>query len=94
MRFFKSCDLADTITLCVYAIFAQREIISIRTKVALTSLEKRVNEMIARYNRDEYTLESIAQELNNFGFRTVKGKLFNRSTVWYLIKRQKEINLA
>lgn len=128
---FKSCDLpdTDTVTLGIYAIFAQREreIISIRTKVALEAKKKRgekmgnpqyftqetrelggkmqkekaikninnkmASGMIARYNREEYTLEAIAQELNNFGFRTVKGKLFNRSTVWYLIKRQKEVNV-
>lgn len=125
---FKSCDLpdTDTITLGIYAIFAQREreIISIRTKVALEAKKERGEKMgnpqyfsqatrqlggdaqrkkalnnlsntmafgmINQFNRQSFTLQQIAEQLNSFGFRTVHGQLFKPMTVSRLIKRYGE----
>ena len=122
---FKSCDLPDTetITVGIYAIFAQREkeIISIRTKIALEQKKKQgiilgkpenftdegrragaearkrksrenpVNTRayaLIRVCREQQGLSftAIANELNQSGYTTAKGKQFVRQTVERIYK--------
>lgn len=124
---FRSCDLPDTetITVGIYAIFAQREkeIISIRTISALEQKKKqgvvlgkpenftnegrragaearkrksRENPINARAaalikvcrEQQGLSFESIAEQLNNNGYTTPKGKAFVRQSVERAYKKQ------
>jgi|VirMetMinimDraft_7_1064189.scaffolds.fasta_scaffold13581_4 DNA invertase Pin-like site-specific DNA recombinase len=59
----------------------------IRQKARLNSNNRRATELIVLYKDKDLTLEAIAGKLNNSGFRTSKGKLFQKTTVSRLWKR-------
>ena len=59
----------------------------IRQKARLNSNNRRATELIVLYKDKRLTLEVIAGKLNNSGFRTSKGKLFQKTTVSRLWKR-------
>ncbi len=120
----KSCDLpsTDSLTLSIFAGLAQREreIISIRTKVALqakkdqgvklgkpenltqearnkgvASIKEKAKRnrnnrlaiaLIEKCKREKMTLEQIAQNLNEHGFKTAQGKVFRAVSVHRLAK--------
>lgn len=122
---FKSCDLptTDALTLSIFAGLAQREreIVSIRTKVALqakkaqgvklgkpehltqeardkgvaaikvkakANVHNRVaSALIDKCKKEKKTLQAIADELNQNGFKTSQGKRFNAISVSRLARR-------
>lgn len=59
----------------------------IRQKARLNSNNRRATELIVLYKDKDLTLEEIAQKLNKNGFRTSKGKLFQKTSVSRLWKR-------
>lgn len=117
--YFKSCDLpsTDSLTLSIFAGLAQREreIISIRTKLALQQKKKQgvklgspqnltqearqkgaeANKQKARDTRsnkialtiiesmrkDGQSFQAIADQLNQIGLKTARGKNYQRSTI-------------
>lgn len=125
---FKSCDLptTDSLTLSIFAGLAQREreIIGIRTKIALDAKKKQgiklgnpqhltqearlkgvqaikekarnnqhnrvATALIEKCKKEGKTLQQIADELNQHGFKTSQGKLFNPVTVSRLHKTIKQ----
>lgn len=125
---FKSCDLptTDSLTLSIFAGLAQREreIIGIRTKIALDAKKKQgiklgnpqhltqearlkgvqaikekarnnqhnrvATALIEKCKKEGKTLQQIADELNQHGFKTSQGKLFNPVTVSRLHKTTKQ----
>lgn len=62
----------------------------IRQKAALNPNNKRATELIILYKDKGLTLQVIADKLNSHGFRTSKGKLFQRATVKRLWDRYGE----
>jgi len=59
----------------------------IRQKARLNSNNRRATELIVLYKDKGLTLEAIAEKLNENGFQTSKGKLFQKTTVSRLWKR-------
>jgi DNA invertase Pin-like site-specific DNA recombinase len=122
---FKSCDLptTDALTLSIFAGLAQREreIISIRTKLALQQKKKQgvklgkpenlttearakgveaikekakqnthnrvATALVEKCKKEKKTLQQIADELNQHGFKTSQGKMFNPISVSRLARR-------
>lgn len=61
----------------------------IRQKARINPNNKRATELIVLYKDKGLTLQVIAEKLNKNGFRTAKGKLFQRTSVWRLWERYK-----
>jgi len=91
---FKACDLPDlnTVTLGVFASFAQYE----RDKKGTEAIKRKANQnpnnqramaYIEMMIPKHYTLEQMANELNNSGFKTSRGKEFTPMQVSRLKKR-------
>ncbi|WP_052599952.1 recombinase family protein [Aureispira sp. CCB-QB1] len=59
----------------------------IREKARLNPNNRRATELILLYKDKGLTLQAIAQKLNQAGFRTAQGKLFQKTTVSRLWKR-------
>ena len=123
--YFKSCDLpsTDSLTLSIFAGLAQREreIISIRTKLALQQKKKqgaklgspqnltqearqkgadankkKANEtnsnkiaysIISGLRKDGHSYQKVADQLNQIGLKTARGKNYQRATVSYILKK-------
>lgn len=66
----------------------------IRQKARLNSNNRRATELIVLYKDKNLTLDAIAQKLNENGFRTSKGKLFQKTTVSRLWKRYQTEQVA
>lgn len=71
----------------------QKGQVRIKQKARLNPNNKRATELIALYKDKGFTLEVIAEKLNNNGFRTAKGKQFQKTTVLRLWKRYQCENL-
>ena len=61
--------------------------IQMKEKAAKNINNKRAMSMIVRCKKDSMTLEAIANELNQNGFVTSRGKQFHKTTVKRLYER-------
>ena len=95
---FKACDIphADEFTINILAAVAQKAAkdISESTKRGLAVVQRNAQEHVANkqarrlavlLRRDGLTLAAIADELNTHGYRTRRGQLFRKSTVYRLL---------
>ncbi len=63
---------------------------STRQKTAVKLLSNQLAyTLIERFDRQEHTLQAIADSLNTSGFRTSKGHLFHPTTVKRLLERRR-----